>query len=541
MIGLPAMRHGSGIKKRIQTTFGGYNHTAGAKDGDIYNMTNLTGDLYPVLSPRKPRYKRPSRLQSPRGFCCHDGMYWVNGKQFFADDTYKGDLSEPNTTMRTFASLGAYIIILPDKMYYNRLTGQLGDLESSTDEEGISCTIQDGTFAGEPAAANTIDGGSGFNWATYFNEGDSVTISGATTHTENNQTLVVQEIDGRYLRFYENSFVINEGGDSESSLVVKRGVPDMDFICENENRLWGCKGDSIFASKLGDPFNWYDYSGIATCSYAVDVGSEGDFTGCASYLGYPCFFKEEHIYKVYGDRPSNYQVMGSATLGIEKGSHLSPAIAGEVMYYLSRAGIVAYSGGIPQLISAPFGTDRYKNAVGGSDGVRYYVSMQDMNNAWHLFVYDTRHGLWFREDGKQVIGFGWNGELYFLDADGYVWLHGNARSVPQGWTAESTVQSVAEFADFVEENKYGSGPNKKGTAKIQIRIELDAGASVKIDMQFDSDGVWREVKPLSTNVKRSYYLPIIPRRSDHFRIRFTGTGAWRLHSLVRENYSGSEL
>ena len=42
-------------------------------------------------------------------------------------------------------------------------------------------------------------------------------------------------------------------------------------------------------------------------------------------------------------------------------------------------------------------------------------------------------------------------------------------------------------------------------------------------------------------MKRSFYLPIIPRRSDHFRIRFSGTGGWRLYSLVRESYSGSEL
>ena len=72
-------------------------------------------------------------------------------------------------------------------------------------------------------------------------------------------------------------------------------------------------------------------------------------------------------------------------------------------------------------------------------------------------------------------------------------------------------------------------------------MELDEDASVTIQMQFDSDGVWRDVKTLTTEVKRSFYLPIIPRRSDHFRIRFNGTGSWRLYSLVRESYIGSEL
>ena len=162
--------------------------------------------------------------------------------------------------------------------------------------------------------------------------------------------------------------------------------------------------------------------------------------------------------------------------------------------------------------------------------------MQDTAGAWHLFVYDTQRSMWHREDDLQAVGFGWNEELYFLDADGTLWLSGNARTVPADAEIEDFVQSVAEFGDFVEKD-----PNHKGTAKIQIRMELDEDASVTIQMQFDSDGVWSDVKTLTTEVKRSFYLPIIPRRSDHFRIRFNGTGSWRLYSLVRESYIGSEL
>ena len=358
-----------------------------------------------------------------------------------------------------------------------------------------------------------------------------MTIAGAATES-NNKTIIVREIEGDYLRFYENSFTV----ESDQSLTVSRDVPDMDFICENENRLWGCKGDSIFASKLGDPFNWNVFDGLSTDSYAVDVGSSGDFTACVSYLGYPVMFKEEHIYKVYGDKPSNFQVMGSASLGVEKGSHLSPAIAGETLYYLSRVGIVAYTGGIPQSIAAPFGTDRYRNAVGGSDGVKYYVSMEDMDGAFSLFVFDTRLNQWHKEDSLEAVGFAWNTELYFLSADGKLWMNGNAREAPEDAVKEGPVESMAEFGDFVEGN-----PNKKGTGKLQLRMELDSGASVKIEMEFDSDGVWRPVDTLTTTVKRSFYLPIIPRRSDHFKIRLTGTGGWRMYSLVRENYIGSEL
>ena len=71
-------------------------------------------------------------------------------------------------------------------------------------------------------------------------------------------------------------------------------------------------------------------------------------------------------------------------------------------------------------------------------------------------------------------------------------------------------------------------------------MELEEGASVMVEMQFDSDGTWHKVRTLEATVKRSFYLPIVPRRSDHFRIRIRGTGSWKLYSLVRESYSGSE-
>ena len=363
-------------------------------------MKNMTGDYYPLLSPRKRRYI-VRRLGKPNGFYAKDGLYWVDGTGFYVNGEKKGDVTDGRKQM---TGIGAYIIILPDKKYYNHLTDEFGDMEAGWNG---SADIQDGTYAGEKAEANTIHA-AGANWEDVFKVGDAVAISGCAKHPENNKTIIIREIEGDYLRFYENSFTIGDGGDTESALELKREMPEMDFICENENRLWGCKGDSIYASKLGDPFNWNVFDGVATDSFAVDVGSAGDFTACCSYLGYPCMFKEQNIYKVYGDRPSNYQVMGSASLGVEAGSHGSLAIAGEVLFYLSRAGIAAYSGGIPQSISAPFGTERYMDAVGGSDGIKYYVSMKDVSGVWTLFVYDTRTGLWHKEDaGGRGLWMGW--------------------------------------------------------------------------------------------------------------------------------------
>ena len=524
---LPSLPYADGIRKATQIKFKGYNHNAYAGDGELYDMKNMSSDLYPLLAPRKQRYLYKV-LADPNGFYAGDGLYWVDGTEFYADGIKRGTVTN---SLKQFTSLGAYIIILPDLCYYNRLTQEFGTLAASWTG---SVKLQDGTFAGENATANTIYA-AGANWANVFRVGDAVTISGATVHPENNKTIVIREIDGDYLRFYENSFVIEKNGDTEN-LGLTRDIPDVQYMCENENRLWACKGDTIYSSKLGDPFNWNVFDGLSTDSYAVDVGSAGDFTGCCSFLGYPCFFKEEHVYKVYGDRPSNFQVMGSASMGVEAGSHASLAIAGEVLFYLSRTGVVAYTGGIPQNIAAPFGTERYRNAVGGSDGIKYYISMQNMDGDWTLFVYDTRSNMWHKEDALQVVSFGWNGDLFFLSNTGRLFINGNARSIPETAVKEPPVLSMVEFGDFIE-----GDPNKKGTSKLQMRIELDAGATVNVSMQFDSDGQWRDVTTLTTTQKRSFYLPIIPRRSDHYKLRLMGTGEYCLYSLSRENYIGSEL
>ena len=78
-------------------------------------------------------------------------------------------------------------------------------------------------------------------------------------------------------------------------------------------------------------------------------------------------------------------------------------------------------------------------------------------------------------------------------------------------------------------------------SKLQLRMELEEGAEVQVYLKFDG-GEWLKVdEKLCEAKKRSYYLPIVPRRGDHYRLKLEGKGAFRLYSLTREYYSGSEL
>lgn len=525
---LPHAKHGSGIRTVKQVAFGGMNHTKGATEGELFDMENLTGDHYPLLASRKPRAKY-RKLSEPGGIYSWEGLCWVDGTDF----CYRGETRGKVTPgKKVFASMGRYIVIFPDKCWFDVDTLEFGSLESTW--QGESLAFEDGLLYGEEATANTIYA-EGADWKRLFREGDAVTISGCTVNPKNNTSIIIRAIDGDRLYFYEHSFTLGPEGESYTEtgdLRISRTVPDLKYLCENENRLWGCTDDTIYASKLGDIFNWNVYDGLDSDSYAVDTGSAGKFTGCISYQGYPTFLKEDHIYKVYGSAPSNYDVLGSATMGLAAGSENSLAVAGEILFWLGRNGITAYTGGVPQNIAAVFGTERYAQAAAGSDGLKYYVSMQDQTGCWGLFVYDTRRGLWHKEDDLQVTRFANDGgRLYMLTAEGDI-LISDARDNED---SEDEICWFAEFADFTDDT-----PAKKRTNTIHIRIELTAGAWAEVKIMFDSDGIWRNAGgALCAEQKRSFYLPVRISRCDHYRVRIEGQGEFQIHSLTREYSVGS--
>ena len=211
--------------------------------------------------------------------------------------------------------------------------------------------------------------------------------------------------------------------------------------------------------------------------------------------------------------------MASAALGAEQDSGRSLVTAAETLYYLSPVGAARTAGGRPVRIGDALGRT-LTHGVAGTDGTRWYLSARDERSVRHLFVYDTRSGLWSREDDFDARGFAQcGGALYAQDTRG-VWRFGT------GSTAQ--MQSLLETGDFIS-----GSPDCKRLLRVQLRLEAEAGASITAAAQYDSDGQWHTLANVTAGAKRSFTLPVLPRRCDHFRLRLTGTGAWRLLSLTR--------
>ena len=508
------------LTKRRQSAFAGLDHNENVEDGYLYDMENMSGDMIPVLSVRKGRTLLQT-ISNFHGFGSADNkLYWVSGTKFYYDYEVKGTVADSD---KKFGRLGNRILIYPDKKYYEISTGTFGDMEISWSGSASVTSYTWDTTSEEAADVYQGNAIKTTGAAFPFTKGEAIFIEGSSVEG-NNRSAVVQRVEenGKMLVFTNNLFEEH----SAQTLTIRRKAPDMEWFCSLDNRLWGCSGDDIYSCALGLPLSWYDYDLNAGSSFAVPVGSDGSFTGAASLGGYAIFFKPDAIHKIYGDKPSNFQALESAVSGTIDGRSL--AIANETLFYLSRTGIMAYKGGTPVCISDALGTDRYTEGVAGSDGRRYYVSLYN-GYVWRLYVYDTWTGLWFIEDPVQVLGFAMaDGVLYMVDDLGQLWSIGTEDSDGVNWEIIT--------GDYME-----GDPDKTGLGKLQIRMELDRGASATICIEYDGRGfhVHRTVR--GEQRKQTFCIPIIPRRCDHYRIRIYGTGGCRIYSIAREYYQASEI
>ena len=98
--------------------------------------------------------------------------------------------------------------------------------------------------------------------------------------------------------------------------------------------------------------------GLASDSYAMTVGAPGPFTGCASHMGSVLFLKRDALFRIYGTKPSNFQLNVLTARGASKGSRKSCAVLNETLYYLSDEG--------PALLRRRTAGAVFKSAVGAS-------------------------------------------------------------------------------------------------------------------------------------------------------------------------------
>ena len=568
--------------RQMVDVFKGYNHNLRISDGEFFDMKNMTSDYYPILSPRGKRgvYASPA---TPGGMIAKDSLCYVDGTEFVMDQ-YRVEMGLSADVPKQLISMGAYVIILPDKKYINTLDlTDFGNIEASfvsqTDVTFQLCTVDGAEYSNVVVSATApdapdnmamwIDTSSKPHTLKQYSSSSSMWVSVATTYIritadgigkafEVYDGVTISGILDESLQDLNASTIIWAKGDDyivvtgildtvvtqsmeDGAVTLRRAMPNMDFVIESENRLWGCRYgvaangevvNEIYASKLGDFKNWNCFMGLSTDSYAASCGTDGQFTGAITHLGYPLFFKENYVHKVYGSYPANFQIQTTACRGVQKGCSRSLAIVNETLYYKARSAVCAYDGSLPVEASAALGDIRYSNAVGGANGNKYYISMMDAAGAWHLFVYDTAKGMWHKEDNLQADGFcSCHGELYCMD-------HDSKKIITMLGSGEQDLKKVPWI---VETGVIGTSmPDMKYISRLLVRMSMEIGTRVRFSVQYDSKGGWEHLGTMVGTNLRSFSIPLRPRRCDHLRLRIEGEGEVRIYSITQTIEQGSD-
>jgi hypothetical protein len=581
----------------MTSAFHGYNHNEMIQDGEMYDMQNLSDMDYPVLSPRKKRGITSYDIEGAQsvplcGIHGRDQLVMIRGADVFYNFTEVTGLHgtiDATKLPKKIVSFGAYVLILPDKKYFNTVhLSDCGSIDRLWSDSGSNISLimcrGDGTdydmtqiTVSSSAPANPTNGklwmdqsgdvdvlrqytSSTEEWlevATTFvkisgngiganlKEYDVVEISGleAPNSASSRVKKQVQDLNNSMIVYFRGEGYIVVAGLLSSSIAAAKSqtvradltMPEMDYLCESNNRLWGCKYgwengqvvNEIRASALGDFRNWKRFMGLSTDSYTASIGTDGVWTGCAVQRGYPVFFKENVIHKVSGSMPSSFSVNTIVARGVQDGSWRSVCVVNEAIYYKSRSDVMMFDGSMPVSVSEQLGNILYSDARAGALKNKYYISMKDTNGHWRLFNYDTEHRTWHKEDSTRALGFGRvDDELFYIDE--------NANTLVAVNGTQGEIEN--DFAWAAEFDLYGAGQgirNSKYISMFKIRMYLDPDAEMTLWIKYDDDAMYRRQGTRKGNSMKTFILPVVPRRCDHLRFKITGRGDVRIYSISR--------
>lgn len=593
----------------MTSQFYGYNHRSIIADGEMFDMLNMSGKDFPLLTQRDMRGitsydvegQQPVQLTGIHG---RDQLVFIRGTDVYYNfGQVEGLTVSTSEEMlpKKIVSMGAYVCIWPDKVYFNTADqSDYGSMERlwSAASSGVSLIMcrNDGTDyditgidRGETPPADPYNGqlwldesgvedvlrqymSTADEWMqimTTFvkiqatgigaglNEYDVINISGLELGGEDpdakvyeqvqalNGTMIIYGCGDDYIIVSGLLSVAVDGEDLTADTVhADLTIPDMDYVVESNNRLWGCKYgmvngevvNEIYASALGSFKVWRRFINNSQDSYTAQVGTDGVFTGACTQRGYPVFFKENCIHRVSGTMPTNYQIQTTFCRGVQEGSWRSIQVVAENIYYKSRDGIMMYDGNMPQPVGEQLGDTLYSDARAGVLEDKYYISMKDRDDEYSLFVLDTKNGNWWKEDNTRALGFGTvEDDLFYIDEDD------NTLVSVRGFIGdeEGALDWYAIFdlygVHYRQSSNYDDPRrvrNYKYVSLFKIRMELEENAWVRLYMQYDG-GEW-ELKGERTGTSlKTFVLPVIPKRCDHVRFKLEGHGGATIYDISR--------
>ncbi len=304
--------------------------------------------------------------------------------------------------------------------YFGR-DGQSKKISTAVSKNGtaeIKLYSYGGESNGYAEVKNALENeGTGFSFTikdiTYYMKTESVSceinkeiagwVDGDNIYREYADILTIRATDSLL------DFSWNSSGDKNRTVTFASTDPHYYDVVAWKKRLWGYDKNVLYGT-IADIFDakgkveWTTGDNSYTESIAQPLWQGGNITGLAALMEGLVYFKEDCLTIVTGNYPA---VMSSDTItckGLPADNRKSVAVANESVYYLSSDGVYRFVGGLPQCISRD-AKIKGTNAVGMSDGNKYWLSLQEDSGEYGLYVYDINYGIWHREDNTQAISF----------------------------------------------------------------------------------------------------------------------------------------
>lgn len=556
--------------------FKGLNKKTVVEEGEMSDMWNLTADGYPVLMPRRLRGKLdlPASVKRPLKIIKRYGKIGIialdtnDDVSFYYDGVIVPEVDDLTTDSRAVA-INNRMCFFPQKTSIDITlegvkpgTYRSLDVDYGVTNLDVEISNTDATFT----LPNVEDP---------FKYDDAIDIhitsytpsGGSAVSTSFDVSCIIEEVrelaspGGDEIVLPRETFIEMTGAGVTNFTItgtIKRVMPDLDYVVEWNNRLWGCSSDdnTIYACKLGDPSNWHYFQGTSMDSYYAEQGTDESWTGIAEYSGHLIFFKPNSMTRVYGTAPSNYQITNTKAYGVEDGSSSSILTINDTVFYKSAIGIMAYQGGTPFCISDKLNR-KFKNVVAGTEGTKYYASCivkEGESYEGRCIVFDIAKGMWHKEDdlrftqackiGDKIYCVTASADILVCGTDVYCnddlmvsteLIEGSAVVINPDMPSETYDDFnwsavFGPFDEYIEEHKIYS--------KLAMRIKANGNASVRVYISIN-EGPWEQVEYYPQVSTKGDFIPIIPRRCDRYSVKLEGTGNCEIKSLTRRVRKGS--
>lgn len=578
------------------SAFMGLNKNPHINENEFADMKNITNDYFPTIGTRKRRGIIRT-FDDLRGMLGGNVLSFVDDGKFYYDENYVCDLDPLIVGERQMVSMGAYIVVFPDGLIYNTHDSSIDYIVNEntgttpvmtlckidgTPYDAVSGTTPPGDLTkmwidtSEDPVVMKMYSTNTSSWVsvgtTYvkfaatgigkgFSPYDAAKFTGVDTNDPDiynnwdfNQTNIIFGCGDDYVIV---AGLINSTHTNTNDVTITREMPEMDYVCEMNNRIFGCSSvkHEIYACKLGDPKNWYCYAGLDSDSYAATVGTQEEFTGAASYRGYVFFFKDGGYHQLYGTKPSNFQISWNPGRGVQVGSSKSICIVNNYLMFKSREGVCLFDGST-QLVSDKLGAENYYDGVAGSYRDKYYISMRNEDDVQKLYVYDTSKGTWCIEDGMFVtFAASTTRALYLADDTNTLYMVNEEAMYTKLYPREglypmedlypgASIMGDKEdtFEWLIETGDIGDdSPFHKYLKRIDVRMFIEVNAKVRVEVSYDSTEDWFVLDEIFGTKKNSFLVPFYVQRCDHCRLRFSGFGEFIIYSIAKVVEEGSDI